>query len=77
MTMAESRTENALERLAAALKRIDAAKDQTAAKLAVASAVNDGGSERVLALINSHEKLREEVAETVRQLDAIIEEHGR
>ncbi len=31
-------------------------------------------SARVMALVNSHEKLREEVADTLGELDALIEE---
>lgn len=65
--MGESRIVSALARIEAAIERIDAACN---------AAPKDGsvgaGSSGVTALVNNHEKLREEVAETMRDLDAVI-----
>jgi type II secretory pathway component PulM len=67
--MGESRIENALARIEAAMERI------VAARATAASAQPDpAASARVSALVNSHEQLREEVAETMRELDALIED---
>ncbi|MEP3051220.1 MAG: hypothetical protein ABJP48_08960 [Erythrobacter sp.] len=69
--MSEARIDEAMARIESALARIDAAR--------VANASNkDSGEnanpERVMTLINSHEKLREEVADTLRDLDSVIAE---
>ncbi|MEM6475217.1 MAG: hypothetical protein AAF687_03530 [Pseudomonadota bacterium] len=67
--MTESPVELAMARLEAALARIEAARGNRDAKPADAA-----GSARVMALVNNHEKLREEVADTLGELDALIEE---
>jgi two-component sensor histidine kinase len=67
--MTQSRVERALARLESALERIAAARQASPAKPADAA-----GSARVMALVNSHEKLREEVADTIGDLDALIAE---
>lgn len=82
--MGESRIETAMARIEAALERIQTARPQfpdtdtavPAGADAPMSADADvaGGPSRVLALVNAHEKLREEVAETLRDLDALIED---
>lgn len=61
-----------MSRISAAMARIDAAR----AKNEVPSAKESDpkNSARVMSLINSHEKLREEVADTLGELDALIEE---
>lgn len=65
--MGESRIVSALARIEAAIERIDAVCDPEA---------KQGGDKLepsgVTALVNNHEKLREEVAETMRDLDALI-----
>ena len=62
-----SRTESAVARIEAALARIDAASS------AARSSTPDL-QPNVLGLVNSHEKLREEVAGTLRDLDKLIAE---
>ncbi len=76
--MGESRIQQALARIDAALSRLDAAREGVAAQVAAGARETEGkdgtGSARVMALVNSHEKLREEVADTLRDLDALIED---
>ena len=76
--MGESRIEKALARIDAAVARIDTARTDVlaahAAKAEPASDAQANGSARVSELVNRHEKLREEVAETLRELDSLIEE---
>lgn len=66
-----------MARITAAMARIEAAR------LAAASAApatpqplenEKPGSARVMALVNAHEKLREEVADTIGEIDALIAE---
>ncbi|MFN3863882.1 MAG: hypothetical protein ACK4RT_06330 [Erythrobacter sp.] len=66
--MNTDRIERALERIEAALARIDAAREPGLAAAAQPSA----GSVRVVELVNAHEKLREQVSETLRELDDLI-----
>lgn len=75
--MGESRIDNAVARIEAALARMDAARAAAlagdgASPAGVAKA--SGGSSRVMELVNAHEKLREEVADSLRDLDALIGE---
>ena len=58
----------ALQRIEAALERIEAARAAVQAGGGQAA----GGSARVVELVNSHEKLREQVAESLRELDDLI-----
>ena len=51
------------------MERITVARDNQPEKPA-----DPAASARVMALVNSHEKLREEVADTLGELDALIEE---
>ncbi len=67
--MGESRIVSALARIEAAIERIDAASNASSG-----NAANATKSSGVTALVNNHEKLREEVAETMRDLDAVIAE---
>ena len=67
--MGESRIVEAMTRIEAAMERIAAARASAPAKTD-----DTAGSAKVMALVNAHEKLREEVAETMRELDAVIEE---
>jgi hypothetical protein len=50
------------------MERIDAARELSAA----AGAKAGGSSARVVELVNAHEKLREQVAETIRELDGLL-----
>ncbi|MEO0589678.1 MAG: hypothetical protein AAFY81_07510 [Pseudomonadota bacterium] len=76
--MGDSRIDKALARIDAAVARIDTARADvlaSAAKRVKAASEKEGaGSARVMELINRHEKLREEVADSLRDLDALIEE---
>lgn len=83
MVMGESRIETALARIEAALARMDAAHDLALATAAskphsapeTETAEKDtAGSSRVMELVNRHERLREEVADTLRDLDGLIGE---
>lgn len=75
--MGESRIDKALARIDAAVTRMDAAR---LGSLGSSNKKSDKGkssessSARVMELINEHEKLREEVADTLRDLDDLIEE---
>ena len=76
--MAESRIDKALARIEAALTRMDTAHQSAlAAANAKADSAGDkdpAGSARVMELVNRHEKLREEVADSLRDLDTLIGE---
>ncbi|MEE4200084.1 hypothetical protein [Erythrobacter sp.] len=65
-----------MSRLKAAVERIDAARLDLSAERAETGheARADTGSDRVLALVNAHERLREEVADTIGEIDTLIEE---
>lgn len=65
-----------MSRITAAMERIDAARADTAAANASppAAEMEAKNSAKVMSLINTHEKLREEVADTLGELDALIEE---
>ena len=67
--MGEDRIATAIARIEAAMERIAKAKANPASQ-----PTETGSSAKVMALVNSHEKLREEVAETMRELDALIAE---
>ena len=67
--MSDSRIADALARIDAAMERIGNARTST-----VQSFANGGQGAKVTALVNAHEKLREDVAETMRDLDILIEE---
>ena len=64
--MENSRITQATARIEAALARIAAAQ--------ASRAPGAGASARVIELVNTHEKLRDEVAETLRDLDTLIEQ---
>ena len=68
--MSAGRIEKAMTRLSTAMKRIDAAR----ASADAGTSSDNAGSARVLELVNAHEKLREEVADTIGEIDALIEE---
>ena len=64
--MEQTRADRALARLDAALARIAAARPKKGA--------DPAASARIMKLVNNHEKLREEVSDTLGDLDALIEE---
>lgn len=66
--MSAERIASALERIEAAMARIDAARDAVAGGEARPGA----SSARVVELVNVHERLREQVAESLRELDEIL-----
>lgn len=68
--MEQGRIDKTLARIEAALARIAAAQDT----VRPSPPVSPSGSARVIELVNTHEKLREEVADTLRDLDALIEQ---
>lgn len=65
--MNADRIERALQRIEAAMERMDAAREG-----ALAAAQPATGSARVVELVNAHEKLREQVSESLRELDDLI-----
>jgi len=66
--MQSDRIDSALERIERAMARINAARDAAEAQ----GGPGGGGSARVVELVNTHEKLREQVAESLRELDDLI-----
>ena len=66
--MTADRIETALQRIEAAMARINAARETAVAGETKAAA----GSARVVELVNAHEKLREQVADSLRELDAVL-----
>ncbi len=66
--MQSDRIDSALERIERAMARINAARDVAEAQ----GGPSAGGSARVVELVNTHEKLREQVAESLRELDDLI-----
>lgn len=63
------------ERIAAAMARIEAALtriETVRAGLGDAGGKAGGGSAKVVELVNAHEKLREQVAESLRELDDVL-----
>lgn len=66
--MNADRIERALQRIEAAMERMDAARQGALAARAQPAA----GSARVVELVNAHEKLREQVSESLRELDDLI-----
>ena len=71
--MSASRIEQAMARINTAMERIDTARAKNEASSS-AERPDGQNSERVMALVNAHEKLRDEVADTIGELDALIEE---
>lgn len=76
--MDESRIDAALARIDAAMARLERAREGLLAQAARAQSApparDAAGSARVMELVNRHERLREEVADSLRDLDALIEE---
>jgi hypothetical protein len=75
--MSAARIEQAMARITAAMERIENARAGFGTDAAQPSASETGdspGNARVMALVNAHEKLREEVADTIGQIDNLIEE---
>lgn len=68
--MTADRIAAALARMESAMSRIDAAR----ASGAGAEPRPGGGSAKVVELVNVHERLREQVAESLRELDELLEQ---
>jgi hypothetical protein len=66
--MSADRIASALTRIEAAMARIEAARGS----LGGPDGKTGGGSARVVELVNVHEKLREQVAESLRELDDLL-----
>jgi hypothetical protein len=66
--MSADRITAALTRIEAAMARIDAAREAGAG----ADGRGAGGSARVVELVNVHERLREQVAESLAELDDLL-----
>jgi methyl-accepting chemotaxis protein len=69
--MDTDRIEGALKRIESAMERIATARE-TAAAQGQLTGGPAGGSARVVELVNTHEKLREQVAESLREIDDLI-----
>ncbi|MBI1403723.1 MAG: hypothetical protein GC147_10975 [Porphyrobacter sp.] len=70
--MAAGRIESAMTRIEAAMERIAAVR----ARLALPGEQQAAGQGRVVELVNSHEKMREQVADSLRELDELIARLG-
>jgi len=66
--MTADRIASALARIESAMARIDAAREAGLG----ADGKGTGGSAKVVELVNAHEKLREQVAESLRELDDLL-----
>lgn len=66
--MKSDRTDSAINRIEAAMQRIDTACDA----LTSADAKSGGSAARVVELVNTHERLREQVAESLREIDDLL-----
>ena len=67
-TMTADRIASALARIESAMARIDASREAGLG----ADGKAGGGSAKVVELVNVHEKLREQVAESLRELDDLL-----
>lgn len=72
--MSATRIDEAMARINAAMARVDAARLELRSSPQTEEKPDTQGSARVMALVNAHEKLREEVADTLGELDTLIEE---
>ncbi len=72
--MSEARIDEAMARLDTALARIEAARAAIPAASPQSNSDEGANSPRIMALVNAHEKLREEVADTLTELDGVIAE---
>lgn len=66
--MSADRITHAIARIETAMERIDAVRDKAASDGAKAGS----GPAKVVELVNAHEKLREQVAESLRELDDLL-----
>jgi hypothetical protein len=66
--MSADRIATAMARIEAAMERIETARKADSGGESKAQA----GSARVIELVNAHEKLREQVAESLRELDDVL-----
>ena len=72
--MSKSRIDQALARINAAMSRIDIAQENAQSLSHPVASQDEASSARVMELVNRHEKLREEVADSLRDLDSLIED---
>lgn len=70
--MTAARIASAISRIEAAMERIDSARGVLTGPGAKAGA----GSAKVIELVNAHEKLREQVFESLRELDDVLANLG-
>ncbi len=74
--MTADRIASALARIESAMARIDAARESGGGSSIGGGSATDGkpggGSAKVVELVNVHEKLREQVAESLRELDDLL-----
>jgi hypothetical protein len=68
--MTADRIAAALARIETAMARIDAVRGASSG----AEPRSGGGSTKVVELVNVHERLREQVAESLRELDDLLEQ---
>ena len=66
--MSADRIATALTRIEAAIARIESLRESSSPTDAKAG----GGATRVVELVNVHERLREQVAESLRELDELL-----
>ncbi|MFO6447144.1 hypothetical protein ACLBKU_08370 [Erythrobacter sp. NE805] len=69
--MTADRIASALARIESAMVRIDAAREAGGGSREGRAG---GGSGKVVELVNVHERLREQVAESLRELDELLEQ---
>lgn len=74
--MSAARIEQAMTRIVAAMERIESAREAVGSApgpSAQANPADAGNTAKLMSLINAHEQLREEVAETIGEIDTLIE----
>ena len=78
--MSAARIEQAMTRIVAAMERIESARDALGSipppsppETDDAKPSDSGNAAKLMSLINAHEQLREEVAETIGEIDTLIE----
>lgn len=71
--MTADRISAALARIESAMARIDAAREASGGPGSRAGSEARGGG-KIVELVNVHERLREQVAESLRELDELLEQ---
>jgi hypothetical protein len=72
--MTADRIAAALARIETAMARIDAARGGGSGGVSGGELRGNAGSAKVVELVNVHERLREQVAESLRELDDLLEQ---